>query len=605
MPRMTRWRRATMLAAAIGLAALPLAATSTPADAADAHALIEGSGSTWAANAVNQWVADTTSNGLQVVFTANGSSQGRKDFANKTVDYAVSDIAYLGTDEQGNSDTANGRNYAYVPITAGGTSFPYHVEVAGQLVKNIRLKPATIAKIFSNQINNWNDPAITADNNGRALPSLTIVPIVRSDGSGATAQFTRYLSKVTPSIWSGYYSPGTQTSYWPAKGPQISQNGSDQVMNYLTSSAANGGIAYDEYSYALQKNYPVIKLENQAGFYTSPTQYNVAVALTKAHIDTTDVNDPTKYLTQNLDDVYTDSDPRAYAMSSYSYMVIPTGTNDQDSRLSTAKRQTIGDFLFYSLCEGQREMGPLGYSPLPINLVQSGFDQVGKLKTADAGVNLDQRDVSQCNNPTFVAGDPNRNYLAEIAPQPQACDQDGVGPCGSSNAAAINANPTGGKAPTSTTAIRGATSTTKGATTTNKSGSGTTTATGPAATGTTAVGTAGTSSGATTTGANGAGSATGATSAGTAAAMVDPETGALVGGGTGASTGGTTTDGSGVAADGSSDPVLPIPTTLASERTGAPTRVLAPLAAVLLLAALIVPVLLGRRLSRRADGTGR
>src|SRR4051812_14739072 len=82
-------------------------------------------------------------------------------------------------------------------------------------------------------------------------------------------------------------------------------------------------------------------------------------------------------------------------------------------------------------------MGPIGYSPLPINLVQAGFEQVGKLAQADSKVDLTQRDVSTCHNPTFVAGQPNRNYLAEVAPKPPACDQAGQGPC---SAAATSAN---------------------------------------------------------------------------------------------------------------------------------------------------------------------
>jgi phosphate transport system substrate-binding protein len=51
--------------------------------------------------------------------------------------------------------------------------------------------------------------------------------------------------------------------------------------------------------------------------------------------------------------------------------------------MTTAKRQTLADFLYYSICQGQKEMGPIGYSPLPINLVQAGFEQIAKLKTAD------------------------------------------------------------------------------------------------------------------------------------------------------------------------------------------------------------------------------
>ena len=39
--------------------------------------------------------------------------------------------------------------------------------------------------------------------------------------------------------------------------------------------------------------------------------------------------------------------------------------------MTTAKRQTLVDFMYYSLCEGQAKAGPYGYSPLPLNLVQA------------------------------------------------------------------------------------------------------------------------------------------------------------------------------------------------------------------------------------------
>ena len=42
--------------------------------AVPSHSLIVGSGSSWSSNAVNQWVADVQTNGLQVVFTPNGSA---------------------------------------------------------------------------------------------------------------------------------------------------------------------------------------------------------------------------------------------------------------------------------------------------------------------------------------------------------------------------------------------------------------------------------------------------------------------------------------------------------------------------------------------------
>jgi phosphate transport system substrate-binding protein len=437
----------------VSLALGMLLAAGAAADAAVSHQLIDGSGSSWASNAVNQWIADVQPQGLSVVYTNSGSAQGRKDFGYQTVDFAVSDIGFQGVDPvTGGVDNSQGRAYAYLPVVAGGTAFPYQVKVAGQLVRNIRLSGLTLAKIFTNQITNWNDPAITADNNGRRLPSLTIIPVVHSEGSGSTAQFTRYLDTEYPSIWRPFQGRAGLTEYFPSKGQMIAQNGSDGVMNFVSSEAANGAIGYDEYSYALAKNYPVVKLLNKAGYFTLPTQYNVAVALTQAQINMNKASPD--YLLQNLNSVYVYGDPRAYAMSSYSYMIIPTGKSPPagtESRMTTAKRQTLADFLYYSICQGQAEMGPIGYSPLPINLVEASFAQTNLLKTADPGVDLTARDVTTCHNPTFVAGQPTRNYLAEIAPQPPSCDKVGAGPC-AGNEGSANSNPTsGGKVPGVTT----------------------------------------------------------------------------------------------------------------------------------------------------------
>jgi phosphate transport system substrate-binding protein len=419
-----------LLGSAACLLALPGVATADRggdgATQRTTYAQIEGTGSTWSELIVQQWIADVDANGMKVVYTGGGSSKGRKDFSQNSTDFAISEIPYQGTDEQGNADTSNGRPYAYLPIVAGGTAFTYQLKIGGQLVRNLRLSGETISKIFTNQITNWNDPAITADNNGRAFPSLPITPVVRSDGSGTTAQFTLWMDKQYPDVWRPFFGKSGLTSYYPRKGRAIGQAGSDQVMNTIAGFAGNGTIGYVEYSYPLNKDYPVVKVLNNAGYYVEPTQYNTAVALTKAQINQ-DPNSPL-YLTQILDNVYANSDPRAYPISSYSYMIIPTGASDV--RMTTAKRQTLADFMYYSLCAGQTKAGPYGYSPLPLNLVQAGFDQIAKLKVADPLVDLTDRDVRSCNNPTFDGKNLSKNKLAQIAPQPAACDKSGEGPCG-------------------------------------------------------------------------------------------------------------------------------------------------------------------------------
>jgi phosphate transport system substrate-binding protein len=600
---MSRLTRVSLFAMAVVAASV---AVGTPAGAAATHARIEGSGSSWAANAVNQWIADVNSQGLQVVFTSSGSAQGRKDYALRTTDYGISDIGYLGTDPvTGASDTSNNRPYAYLPIVAGGTSFPYNIIEGGKQVNNLRLSGQTLAKIFTNGITNWDDPAITADNNGKALPSLPIIPVVHSEGSGSTYQFTAYLAKLFPQLWTQFSGDPNPTEYFPRAGVQIAQNGSDGVMNFVRSKSANGAIGFDEYSYGLLSNTPVAKIENSAGFFTLPSQYAVAVALTQAIIN----DDPTSpdYLLQNLANVYSYSDPRTYPLSSYSYMILPTGTNAQDSQMTTAKRQTLADFMYYSLCVGQKEMGPIGYSPLPINLVTAGFSQLAKLQAADSGVDLTQRDASTCNNPTFIPGQPTRNYLAEIAPQPAACDKSGAGPCGFTPPQ--TANPTG--APGSTTSAvpsAGSTSAPGAA----KPGGGTATP-GPGR-----VVTPGGGGGGGGGGGRGSGGATAQTpgsvvSTTQAACPVDPDTGqpaatcAPVQANTGAdgtsTQGGTSTDSSGSVGN-STTPLADaqdVPTTLTADHGGG-SDFLGGVAAAELLAALVIPVVIGRRFERRRRG---
>ncbi|WP_448631227.1 substrate-binding domain-containing protein [Cellulomonas soli] len=321
-----------------------------PTDAYAAYGQIEGSGSTWSQVIVDQWIADVQASGMAVTYNGGGSSQGRKNFAANVTDFGITEIPYQGTDEYGNADTAGSREFGYLPIVAGGTAFTYHLEVGGQLVRDIRLSGETIAKIFTEKITSWADPAIAADNNGRTFPDTRIRPVVRSDGSGTTAQFTTWLDKVQPGIWRSFFPTGGLTSYFPYQGTSmIGAAGSDQVMNSVAAKTGDGTIAYVEYSYPVNKGYPVVKVLNTAGYYVEPTQYAVAVALTKAEINQ-DKNSP-QYLTQILDGVYANPDPRAYPLSSYSYMLLPTGKNDQ--RMTTNKRQTLVDFMFYSLCEGQ------------------------------------------------------------------------------------------------------------------------------------------------------------------------------------------------------------------------------------------------------------
>ena len=72
-------------------------------------------------------------------------------------------------------------------------------------------------------------------------------------------------------------------------------------------------------------------------------------------------------------------DPQAYPISSYNYLIVNTSANSDKG-----KNDTIGQYVIYSVTEGQRLAADLGYSPLPPNLVQQAFDAVATVPGAPA-----------------------------------------------------------------------------------------------------------------------------------------------------------------------------------------------------------------------------
>ena len=121
------------------------------------------------------------------------------------VDFAASDPPFRdGEDELADTGAEIPQyGYSYVPDVGGGTAFMYHLTVGGHLVTNLRLSGETLTKIFTGQITNWDDPEITKDY-GAQLPNEPIMPVVRSDGSGATYFFTRWMDHEYPSQWNAF-----------------------------------------------------------------------------------------------------------------------------------------------------------------------------------------------------------------------------------------------------------------------------------------------------------------------------------------------------------------------------------------------------------------
>ncbi|MEV4561085.1 substrate-binding domain-containing protein [Kitasatospora sp. NPDC049285] len=509
-----------LLAAALALPTALL--TATPAQAATS---LNADGSGWAGPAIDQWRHDVAPMGIEIDFNPVGSAAGRVQWEVGQDDFTASDVPFRSSRDTGIGDGRAGSGqgqpenpvygYSYVPITAGGTALMYHLEVGGKKVTDLRLSPDTVVGIFTNKITSWDDPKITADY-GRALPKIPITPVVRSDGSGATAQFTRWMEHTHKNEWDAYCTHvngvtcGDYTEFFPADGRMTAQNGSDVVAGYIQSPTGIGAIGYDEYAFAKRSNWPVVKVLNPAGYYSLPTASNVAVALTAAKIrgvdDSTSTDDP-NYLQQNLDGVYTNGDPRSYPISSYSYLIVPRANAPLPvpPRFNDAKGSALSRYLAYVLCAGQGEADDLGYSPIPRNLVRGGLLQTQHIPGNASPV--DANSLNNCPNPTFNAA--GELTVLKNAPQPSPCDKRGAPlDCTVQNGQAVS-------------------NSTKGAT--NGSGSG-----GSGGSG----GSAGNGAG----GDNGAGTGGGAGGTGGDGAqqVIDPQTGEVVnsGGGSGGSGGG-------------------------------------------------------------------
>jgi hypothetical protein len=195
-----------------------------------------------------------------------GSAAGREDHIAGMDDFAASDVAFRnGKDKLGGTRReVVPYGFSCIPDVAGGTAFPYHIFVRGHLIRNLRLSARTLMKIFTGRITNWDNPQITRDY-GTRLPNLPITPVLHSEGSGVTYFLTNWMARQFSRRWNAFCErvrPGLKppcgpTEFYPIFGSAKSENGSNNVIGYITSRYGNGSIGYDEYAYPLGARGPL------------------------------------------------------------------------------------------------------------------------------------------------------------------------------------------------------------------------------------------------------------------------------------------------------------------------------------------------------------
>jgi phosphate transport system substrate-binding protein len=406
-----------------------------PAGAANAPA--NGQGSTYAALAFQQWTQSVQNQGLNLNYTATSSPAGLESYSQNTADFAGTEAEF--SELLPGSPVNVPRGFEYTPDVAGATSIMYNVSLSasGQdPVTALRLAPLTIAKIFLGKISNWDDPAISADNGGVVLPNQHITVVCRTGQSGTTALFYDFVAHTDPSDYASWAAQnGISTGSRILEVDNVNsptnmacQAGSDTEANYIA--ANRWTIGYDEFGYAKVYNDNVAWVQNASGNWVQPFAVNISAALASAQLspDTS----------QNLSGVYTSTNPLAYPISAYSYILVqcaptparPTCTSPYPNQ---GIASTMAQFMGYVACAGQVNMAAIGYAPLPPQLSQFLANAVGWM----LGQPAQQLSPSNCSNPTFHGS---LGAGASPPPLPPIGNAPGASGAGGASAAATSAN---------------------------------------------------------------------------------------------------------------------------------------------------------------------
>jgi phosphate transport system substrate-binding protein len=341
--RSKKWLSLTcagLLAGCVYGASAAVASAATPT--------LNGAGSTLVAPIEAEWAAVwDTANKTLVNYSPVGSGTGEKDIASNLVDFGASD-APLSVYPTAPSDLIQ------IPWAQSATGVSYHINGLKPKGAVLHLTGSLISKIYLGQITNWNNKAIKKLNKGVKIPNKRITVFWRSDGSGDTYAFTRYLSDVSGTFASKV---GSSTSVTFPTG--VGEAGNEGMATALQ--ATNGGIAYVAVSYLIANRLPAVAIQNSAGNYVVPNLSAITAAASGISIPGNrelTIVDPGR------------RKKKAYPISTFTYAFVPT---------NAPQGALIRSFIGYAITQGQTFASSLDFSPLPqgvVNADEAALNQI-------------------------------------------------------------------------------------------------------------------------------------------------------------------------------------------------------------------------------------
>jgi phosphate transport system substrate-binding protein len=323
----------------------PTAATGTAG-----RVLINGAGATFPYPIYSKWFDEfhRLHPDLQFNYQSIGSGGGIRQLLAGTVDFGASDSPM--TDEQLAQASTK---VLHFPTVLGAVVPTYNLAgVAGE----ITFTPEALAGIFQGKIKRWNAPALTQANPKVKLPPADIVVVHRSDGSGTTFVWTDYLSKVSAD-WKKSVGAGNSVN-WPVG---LGAKGNEGIAGLVKQTP--DAIGYVELVYAIQNHMSYGRVRNAAGVAVKADLASVTAAAASVTVPedfrVSITNAPGK---------------EAYPIASFTWLLVPSKIADAQ------KRAAIADFLKWMLADGQKLTAPLGYAPVPPEVVSkesAAISQIG------------------------------------------------------------------------------------------------------------------------------------------------------------------------------------------------------------------------------------
>jgi phosphate transport system substrate-binding protein len=305
---------------------------------------LRASGSTAQANAMTRFVKafEQACPGQSLNYTANGSGAGISEFLGNQTDFGGSDSP-LNKDEYAKAQQRCGSPVWNLPVVFGPIAVAYNVNG----VTSLNLDGATAARIFNGGITGWNDPAVSALNPGVTLPAEPIRVVFRSDESGTTDNFQRYLDTASNGAWG----KGAGKAFNGGVGEGA--RGNDGAAAAVKST--EGSITYNEWSFAQAQHLNMAKVLTSAGpdpVAISPDSVGKTIS---AAWFISRGND----LALDTISFYRPNQPDAYPIVLATYEIVCS--KYPDPQVGTA----VKAFLQSTIGAGQDGLADNGYVPIP------------------------------------------------------------------------------------------------------------------------------------------------------------------------------------------------------------------------------------------------